>query len=238
MISHLFGVNPLATNCLRFSFHAHNAAMKSKLLLLVLVPVLIVWMAAGCEQTSQEGKVIQTGVASWYGPGFHGRLTSSRERYDQDKLTAAHRTLPFNTIVNVINTENNETVEVRINDRGPYEQNRVIDLSRAAAKELDLFESGVTEVEIVLVEAGGPLPENLNRPTYTIQLGEYDLALYANRFADEVGDGVRIEQRFPRGSSNPVLMIYYGSYTTFSSALADLEELQERGFEGFVRQID
>jgi rare lipoprotein A len=212
--------------------------MKCNLLLLILLPVLFALMAAGCDQQSSDEKVIQSGVASWYGPGFHGRLTSSMERYDQDKLTAAHRTLPFNSIVSVINTENDKTVDVRINDRGPYDQNRVIDLSRAAAEELDMIDSGVAEVELVLVEAGGPVPDNLDRPIYTIQLGEYELASYADRFADEVGNGVRIEQRFPRGSSNPVFMIYYGSYTTFSNASADLEELQQRGFEGFIRQID
>jgi len=195
-------------------------------------------MFPGCNQQRTIGEVIQTGEASWYGPRFHGRLTSSRERYDQSKLTAAHRTLPFETIVSVINTKNKKSVDVRINDRGPYEQNRVIDLSRAAAEELDMLEGGVAMVEIVLKESAGPIPEDLNRPTFTIQLGEYDLPSYADQFADEVGSGVRIEQRFPRGNRNPVFMIYYGSYTTFSNANADLNKLRERGLEGFVMQND
>ena len=213
--------------------------MRYKLPLLILIPIFIVGMTTGCEQDSQEGKVLQSGVASWYGPGFHGRLTSSRERYDQHKLTAAHRTLPFDTIVDVINTQTNDTVEVRINDRGPYEQNRVIDLSRAAAEELGMIDSGLAEVEIVLVEAGGPIPENINRPTYTIQLGEYDLPRYADRFADDIGDGVRIEQRFPRGSSDPVLMIYYGNYTTFSGAQAELKNFRNADSRAsFVRSTN
>lgn len=217
--------------------------MKLKPLLFVLAPALVLLVVAGCdEHPGQEGKeqgdVIQTGTASWYGPGFHGRLTSSRERYDQDELTAAHRTLPFDTIVEVVNTENNKTVEVRINDRGPYAGNRIIDLSRAAADEIGMKDDGVAEVELVLVEAGGPMPENINQRTYTIQLGEYNLESYADQFADEVGEGVRVEQRFPRGSDQPVYMIYYGSYTSLSSARADLEDLRNRGFEGFIRRTN
>lgn len=232
--------------------------MKKRLLLIALVPSLILLAFAGCyehpiqeridqqqqiaEQDSLEAaeqpEVIQTGEASWYGPGFHGRLTSNRERFNQDDLTAAHRTLPFNTIIEVVNTENNETIEVRINDRGPYARNRVIDLSRAAADEIGMIGDGVADVELILVEAGGAMPEDLNRPTFTIQLGEYNLASYAGRFADEVGEGVRVEQRFPRGSVRTVYMIYYGSYSSISSANTDLEKLRERGFEGFVRQID
>ncbi|REL24498.1 septal ring lytic transglycosylase RlpA family protein [Rhodohalobacter sp. SW132] len=231
-------------------------AMEKRLHIFFLFPVLILLVFAGCyehpmqqridQQTSDEesaevtgqSDILQTGEASWYGPGFHGRLTSNRERFNQNDLTAAHRTLPFNTIVEVVNTENNETIEVRINDRGPYARNRVIDLSRAAADEIGMIDEGVADVELVLVEAGGPIPENLNRPTFTIQLGEYNLASYAGRFADEVGDGVRVEQRFPRGSVRTVYMIYYGNYTSMSSANADLEQLRERGFDGFVRQID
>lgn len=217
--------------------------MKKRAQLIVLVTALFILVAAGCDEQSNKEKIgqgdtIQTGQASWYGPGFHGRLTSSRERYDQDELTAAHRTLPFNTIVKVVNTENNEVVEVRINDRGPYAGNRVIDLSRAAADEIGMLDNGVAEVELVLVEAGGPLPENINGRTYTIQLGEYNLESYADQFADEVGDGVRVEQRFPRGNDNTVYMIYFGSYTSMSSANADLEQLRERGFEGFVRRMN
>ena len=71
--------------------------------------------------TDDEQEIpLQTGMARWYGPGFDGRLTSGRERFDENALTAAHRTLPFNTIVEVVNTENNKSVEVQINDRGPY----------------------------------------------------------------------------------------------------------------------
>lgn len=90
------------------------------------------------------------GLASWYGPGFDGRPTSTGETYDQDGMTAAHRTLPLGTWVEVTNLTNGRSVEVRINDRGPFEDPhlRIIDLSRAAARELDIVESGTAHVEV------------------------------------------------------------------------------------------
>lgn len=189
------------------------------------------------EQEVEINEILQSGTASWYGPGFHGRLTSSRDRFDQNELTAAHRTLPFNTVLEVVNIDNNKTVEVRINDRGPYSRNRIIDLSRAAADEIDMLDSGVAEVELILIEAGGVIPEDLNRPTFTIQVGEYNRVSFAERFAETVGEGVRIEQRFSR-DGRTVYMIYFGNYNSISSARADLEKLQEKGLEGLIRQVD
>lgn len=90
----------------------------------------------------------QTGEASWYGPGFHGRQTASGEVFDQNEMTAAHRSLPLGTRTEVTNVETGESVEVVINDRGPYVEDRVIDLSKAAAKELGMTEDGTVTVKI------------------------------------------------------------------------------------------
>lgn len=89
--------------------------------------------------------------ASWYGIPFHKRLTASGEVFDMFKLTAAHKTLPFNTLVKVTNIENNETIVVRINDRGPYIPGRDIDLSYGAARRLGMIGSGVTKVRLQLL---------------------------------------------------------------------------------------
>ena len=94
----------------------------------------------------------QKGVASWYGPGFHGRLTANGERFNQHELTAAHRTFKFGTRVCVRSSVNGKTVVVRINDRGPYAKGRVIDLSHAAAKELGMMGLGVKPVELWALE--------------------------------------------------------------------------------------
>jgi rare lipoprotein A len=90
----------------------------------------------------------QVGVASWYGPGFHGRKTASGERFDQNDLTAAHRKLPLGSEVKVTNLENGRSITVEINDRGPYAKGRVLDLSRAAARKLGMVEGGVAKVRI------------------------------------------------------------------------------------------
>ncbi len=90
----------------------------------------------------------QVGLASWYGPGFHGRPTASGKRFDQNDLTAAHRRLPLGSEVKVTNLENGRSVTVEINDRGPYVDGRVIDLSKAAARRLGIVEEGVARVRI------------------------------------------------------------------------------------------
>lgn len=91
------------------------------------------------------------GKASWYGPGFHGRLTANGERFNQNAMTAAHPSLRFGTRVKVTNLNNGRSVVVRINDRGPYAGGRVIDLSAAAARSLNMINSGVAPVEVTIL---------------------------------------------------------------------------------------
>jgi rare lipoprotein A len=93
----------------------------------------------------------QFGVASYYARRHHGRRTANGERFDMDQLTAAHRTLPFGTVVRVTDVASGRSVVVRINDRGPYAAGRVIDLSRAAARQLGMLDAGVTKVRLDVV---------------------------------------------------------------------------------------
>ena len=106
---------------------------------------------AESRSTGPSGSFRQTGMASYYAHEFHGRKTASGERYNMNDLTAAHRTLPFNTRVKVTNLSNKKTVIVRINDRGPFKKGRVIDLSLAAAKKIDLIGPGSAKVRIEVV---------------------------------------------------------------------------------------
>ncbi|RXK82261.1 septal ring lytic transglycosylase RlpA family protein [Chlorobaculum sp. 24CR] len=92
--------------------------------------------------------MVAVGRASFYASRFHGRTTANGETFDMKEFTAAHRSLPFGTIVRVTNLNNGKMVFVKINDRGPYVKNRIIDLSKAAAKQLDLVDSGVGRVKI------------------------------------------------------------------------------------------
>ena len=106
------------------------------------------------------GRDLQRGVASWYGPGFHGRLTANGERFDMNELTAAHKTLPFGTRVLVHNPRTGKEVVVRINDRGPFIKGRMLDLSKAAAKALGVTSRGLDAVvlrEVLPARANGEL---------------------------------------------------------------------------------
>ena len=111
-------------------------------------------IATGADLASTPAPVVseQTGIASWYGMHWQGRKTASGTRFDVRKLTAAHRTLPLNTVVRVTNLLNGDSVEVLINDRGPYVGARVIDLSEAAAKRLNMVHKGIVPVRIEIVE--------------------------------------------------------------------------------------
>jgi len=95
----------------------------------------------------------ETGVASWYGHPYHGRRAANGEIYDMERMTAAHRTLPFGTWVRVKNLENNQTVEVRITDRGPFARGRILDLSHAAAVSIAMLGPGIAKVKITVIAA-------------------------------------------------------------------------------------
>jgi rare lipoprotein A len=109
----------------------------------------------------------ERGVASWYGKKFHGRLTSNREPYDMYAMTAAHKTLPLPTYVKVRNLRNNKSIVVRVNDRGPFVHNRIIDLSYAAALKLDMVRDGTSLVEVTAItfdEPPGDRPVRIVEP--------------------------------------------------------------------------
>jgi rare lipoprotein A len=118
----------------------------------VRVSVLLLLAAAcgGAQHPPPPGSV-ERGLASWYGGRLNGSMTANGERFDQDALTAAHRTLPFGALVRVTNARNGRAVEVRINDRGPYGRGRIIDVSRAAARLLDMIVAGVVPVTVEVV---------------------------------------------------------------------------------------
>jgi rare lipoprotein A len=148
----------------------------------------------------------EKGTASWYGKKFHGRQTSNGERYDMYRMTAAHKTLPLPTNVRVTNLRNGRSVVVRVNDRGPFVNNRLIDLSYAAAKELDMIGAGTAPVEVVALNTSytGAITrasaapqgardgnENAGRETTTqmyIQVGAFGEASNARNLADKLTD--------------------------------------------------
>lgn len=111
----------------------------------------------------------ETGMASWYGHPYHGRQAADGEIYDMETLVAAHRTLPFNTWVRVTNLSNSKTVDVRIIDRGPFIGGRIIDLSHAAAQQVELIGPGVAQVRLEIIQA----PRNPEPSLFGVQVGAF-----------------------------------------------------------------
>lgn len=197
----------------------------------IVVFCLMGLLVAGCSE-----QPIQEGTASWYGPGFHGQRTSSGEIYNENDTTAAHRSLPFDTIVRVVNTENDKSVDVRINDRGPYIDGRIIDLSRSAAEAIEMLDQGTAPVRLALVEASGNIPDDIEQRFYTIQVAEYNGPEYADSLAEEIGENAQVATECRAGQKR--YMVYYGWYDQIQSAREDVQLLNEQGYEGLIKQIN
>ncbi|MFP4068034.1 MAG: septal ring lytic transglycosylase RlpA family protein [Spirochaetaceae bacterium] len=146
-------------------------------LLTILALSLLAALPVSAEDFEREG------LASWYGGKFHGRLTANGERYDADRLTAAHRTLPFGTVVKVTNLGNGESVTVRINDRGPFVDDRIIDLSRGAAERIGMTGAGVARVRLEILHTGRSDPG-----TRVIQIGSFSMEDNAEAIVDRLSD--------------------------------------------------
>ena len=138
----------------------------------------------------------EEGKASWYGAQFHGKRTSNGEIYDMHKLTAAHRTLPFETVVKVTNLNNGKSTTVRITDRGPFVGNRIIDLSQAAAREIESTGSGVVPVRLEVISSGVDPTSGF----FTMQVGAFKDINNAERLRD------RLKAKYP-----PVFVQKYDS---------------------------
>ena len=118
--------------------------------------VAILAASAAVAPAAAAAEYEAVGKASWYGAQFHGRKTASGERFDMHAATAAHRTLPLGSLVEVTNLDNDKTVQVRINDRGPFSGDRILDLSRGAAEQLDFIRRGTARVRVRTVDLRGP----------------------------------------------------------------------------------
>lgn len=189
------------------------------------------------------------GTASWYGPNFHGKKTASGEIYDMYELTAAHKELPLGTTCIVTNLENDKSVTVRINDRGPFVKNRVIDLSFAAAKVIDMVDSGTVTVRVeVLGEDYNVDIETLSsKPTpapvennffYTIQVGAFTERSNAEKLHNSlIGlfNDVRIEEF--QTSETTYFRVRVGRFPSREEANPTALELSESGFSGFITEM-
>ncbi|MDL5047643.1 septal ring lytic transglycosylase RlpA family protein [Oscillatoria amoena NRMC-F 0135] len=135
---------------------------------------------------------VQTGKASFYADKFEGRPTASGEKYRHNKLTAAHKTLPFGTKVKVTNLENNQAVEVIINDRGPYIDGRIIDLSRSAAEQLGFINQGLAEVKVEVIDPGDGKKSDPLKPIGQVSVDEKEFYNFEVGRLKPAGFGVQI----------------------------------------------
>ncbi|MGC8883843.1 MAG: septal ring lytic transglycosylase RlpA family protein [Bryobacteraceae bacterium] len=178
----------------------------------------------------------ETGLASWYGHPYHGRPSSSGEIYDMEQLTAAHRTLPFGSIVEVKNLDNGRTVTVRINDRGPFAEGRIIDLSRAAARRIGLIGPGTALVRIQLL--GYADPEAARAPAlYTIQAGAFADRRNAERFQQKLRRQYEPVDIVASTSSPVVHRVYVGRFGDLREAEAAAARLRREVKDVFVVRI-
>ncbi|UCE42804.1 MAG: septal ring lytic transglycosylase RlpA family protein [Candidatus Aminicenantes bacterium] len=151
---------------------------------LFFIFALVAFSFVSCARVAHTPpEVIQTGVASWYGPNFHGKTTSNKEVYDMHDLTAAHKSLPFGTYVVVTNLNNGKSVTVRINDRGPFVKGRIIDLSYAAAKAVDMIGSGTAPVKLEILTGISP---KRSSQKFSVQVGSFTWEKNAKSLKNEL----------------------------------------------------
>lgn len=202
---------------------------------------------AGCAKRASIGMPAaapqlrtETGMASWYGDPYHGRRTSSGEIYNMDELTAAHRTLPFHTWVAVTNLENNRRVEVRINDRGPFLKDRIIDLSRAAAQEISMIGPGTARVRIDII----PRPRVPNPPAaqtsarYAVQIGAFADRARAEELGRSLASRFGPARLVLREGSPPLWRVLSRAVDNLVDARSLSERIKEDHPGAFIIRVD
>ncbi len=185
----------------------------------------------------------EVGIASWYGHPYHGRRTASGEVYDMDDFTAAHRTRPLGSWVRVYNLENGKWVDVRINDRGPFVDGRIIDLSRAAARAIDMIGAGTAWVRLQTIPAPGGAAEAAGaaaagQARYGIQVGAFRRRKNAERLARKMKRRWRkVEVRY-RDGDPPLWRVVVGSWPAEHQAREAIPRVKGAGGPAFVVRLD
>lgn len=212
-----------------------------------LLPLLalLVLSLASCAHNKRGGKLpaalsrvpqigtTERGIASWYGEPYHGRRAANGEVYDMNQFTAAHRTLPFGTWVRVRNESNAKAVEVRITDRGPFVDKRIIDLSRKAAQEIALIGPGIGPVEITVIRP----PVGAVVELYGVQVASYAERERAAQLRAKV-EKLTGEARLVGPDQNSELYRVITGASTREAAAELLRRLREAKLSGFVVRLD
>jgi len=210
---------------------------------LLLIVSFFAMIAAGCATTQKINKngeqLVGRGVASWYGPNFDGKYTANGERYNQYAMTAAHRTLPFDTYVRVVDEDNGKSCIVRINDRGPYAKGRIIDLSKRAAQKISMIGPGTAHVSLYLVKGNAQDIYASQQVNAGAELFTVQIASFANKAdAEEKASHFRaswIDEASVNG--NKVYRVYLDRFKTRTEAERALREMRKENIQGFVKQV-
>lgn len=157
----------------------------------------------------------EEGIASWYGIPYHGRHAADGEIYDMETLVAAHKIMPFNTWLHVTNLTNGKTVDVRIIDRGPFVEGRIIDLSKAAARQIDLIGPGIGPVRLEVIAAPRDVPAN---DFYTVQVGSFTVRANAEEMRARYAVKNDLVQIATRTGTVPLYRVLVGKFPTVESA--------------------
>lgn len=207
-----------------------------KIIYIVLLGTILLSSCASTKPPNRS-QLIESGIASWYGPGFQGKKTANGETFNTNGFTAAHRTLPFDTEILVKNVSNGKSVTVRINDRGPYAKDRIIDLSKAVAKKLDIIDKGTAPVELYLLNQSpnSIKVEDLKKPSYTIQIASYADFSRAKSKAKEFPDGWVKHVVVKR---EKVYRVFVGKFSDVEQAKVRKSQLAKQGVNGFVKQVE
>lgn len=179
--------------------------------------------------------VNQTGVASWYGPGFHGKATASGEIYNQNDLTAAHQTLPLGTRVMVTNLENTRSTEVLVNDRGPFAKERIIDLSLAAAQAIDMVGPGTALVRIDVLESPVPLQAVRAALDYTLQMGSFSQLENAQQLRNQLAKlHPEVDIKPLRTAERTFYRVHLGTFSNRAAAEAQARQIAQAGYSVII----
>lgn len=218
---------------------------------LLLAAILLLTLA---HPSAAQTGFTQTGVASYYGKKFHGRKTANGERFSMWAMTAAHKSIPFNTKVRVTNLDNGKSVVVRINDFGPHRKGRIIDLSRGAAAKIDMIKTGTARVKLEVLGDDGKSDrekskgnieyfrvdiEQVELSGWGVQVASFEkmdnLILHLDRLKEHGIDNVHVQMATVNGQR--VHRIVVGGYDTEAAARWKLKKMKEEGFDGFVFRI-
>jgi rare lipoprotein A len=188
-------------------------------------------------QPSPEVRLSQTGIASWYGPGFHGKATASGEVYNQNDLTAAHQTLPLGTRVMVTNLGNGNTTEVLVNDRGPFAKERIIDLSYAAAQSIHMVGPGTALVRVDVIQTPTPIESIRHSLDYTLQMGSFSQLENAQQLRERLAKSfpdVRIAPLQSRDTT--YYRVHLGSFPNRAAAEEQARQVAEVGYSAIIME--